>query len=59
MQCFPLKTLDTIGICQRPVFSHDVSQCMHKITLKEGQTCENLDSIGRRSCKIIMEEKHS
>ena len=29
---FPLKTLDTIGNCQRPVFSLGVSQHMHKIT---------------------------
>ena len=28
----PLKTLDTIGNCQRPVFSLSVSQHMHKIT---------------------------
>ena len=27
-----LKTLDTIGICQRPVFSLGVSQHMHKTT---------------------------
>ena len=32
-QCpLPLKTLDTIGNCQRPVFSLGVSQHMHKIT---------------------------
>ena len=28
----PLKILDTIGNCQRPVFSLSVSQHMHKIT---------------------------
>ena len=28
----PLKTLDTIGNCQRPVFSLGVSQHMHTIT---------------------------
>ena len=28
----PLKTVDTIGNCQRPVFSLGVSQHMHKIT---------------------------
>ena len=28
----PLNTLDTIGNCQRPVFSFGVSQHMHKIT---------------------------
>ena len=27
-----LKTVDTIGNCQRPVFSLGVSQHMHKIT---------------------------
>ena len=27
-----LKTVDTIGICQRPVFSFGVSHYMHKIT---------------------------
>ena len=27
----PLKTLDTFGNCHRPVFSHGVSQHMHKI----------------------------
>ena len=29
---FYLKTLDTIGKCQRPVFSVGVSQHMHKLT---------------------------
>ena len=38
-----LKTMDTIGNCQRPVFSLAVSQHMHKIT--------NL------SCEITMKEK--
>ena len=41
-----LKPVDTIGNCQRPVFSLAVSQHMHKIT--------NLCSIGRRCCKIIL-----
>ena len=27
-----LKTMDTIGNCQRPVFTLGVSQHMHKIT---------------------------
>ena len=31
---FPLKTLDTIGNCQRAVFSLGVSQYMHKIKKK-------------------------
>ena len=31
-RCLNLKTLDTVGNCQRPVFSHGVSQHMHKIT---------------------------
>ena len=47
-----LKTLDTIGNCQRPVFSLGVSQHMHKIT-----TCENLSLIGRWSCEITTKEK--
>ena len=47
-----LKTLDTIGNYQRPVFLFVVSQHMHK-----KQTCENLSSIGRRSCEITMTEK--
>ena len=32
MNLYELKTLDTIGNCQRPFFSLDVSQHMHKIT---------------------------
>ena len=48
----PLKSVYTIVNCQRPVFSLGVSQHMHKIT------CENLSSIGRRSCEITMKEKH-
>ena len=45
-----LKTLDTIGNCQRPVFPLGVSQhYMHKIT--------NLWKFGCRSCEIIMKEK--
>ena len=50
----PLKTLDTIGNCQRPVFSLAVSQHMHK-----KQTCENLSLIGHRSCEITMKEKNT
>ena len=48
-----LKTVDTTGYCQRPVFSFGVSQHMHKITnlWKLGF------NIGRRSCEIIIEEK--
>ena len=47
-----LKTVYTIGNCQRPVFSLNVSQ---RIKI---QTCENLSSIiGLRSCEIIMKEK--
>ena len=49
--CFK-KTLDTIGNCQRPVLSLVVSQICIK-----SQTCENLSSIGRWSCEIIMKEK--
>ena len=44
--------LNTIGNCQRPVFSLDVSQHMHT-----KQNCENLSSFGHRSCDIIMKEK--
>ena len=44
-----LTTLDTFGKCHRPVFSLCVSQNLH--------TCENFNSIGRRSCETIMEEK--
>ena len=44
-----LKTLDTNG--QRSVFSLGVSQHMHK------KKCENLSSIGRRSCEIIIIEE--
>ena len=47
-----LKTLDTIGNCQRPVFSLGVSQHMHN-----KQTCETLSSICRQSCEMIMKEK--
>ena len=53
---YVLKTLDTIGNCQRPVFSLCVSQHMHKMTK---QTCANLSSIGRRSCKISKEKNES
>ena len=42
-----LKTVDTIGICQRPVFSLGVYQHMHQI----------MSSIGRRSCELTMKEK--
>ena len=44
---FILKTLNTIGSCQRPVFSLGV---LYKI-------CVNLSSIGCRSCEITMKEK--
>ena len=50
-----LKTLDTICNCLRPVFSLSVSQHMHK----KKKTCENLISIGRRSCEITMKEKNT
>ena len=46
--------MDTIGNCQRPVFSLGVSQHMHKITNRE-----NLNSIGRQSCEITMKEKNT
>ena len=47
-----LKDMDTIGKCQRPVFTLGVSPHMHK-----KQTCENMSSIGRQSYEIIMKEK--
>ena len=47
-----LKTLDTIGNCQRLVFSLGVSQHIHKIT-----NLWKFELIGHRSCKIIMKEK--
>ena len=47
----PLKTLDNIvGNCQSPVYSLGVSQHYAQ------KNCENFNSIGRRSCEIIMEE---
>ena len=49
-----IKIVDTIGNCQRPVFSLCVSQHMHK-----KQTCENLSSIGGQSCEIWMKTKHT
>ena len=49
-----LKTVDTIGKCQRLVLLLGVSQHLHK-----KQTCENLSSIGRQSCEIIMKEKEN
>ena len=51
---FPLKTLDTIGNCQRPVLSLGVLDL--NICTKQ-QICENLNSTGRRSCVIIMKER--
>ena len=46
--CRPFNWQWTLFVsCQRPVFSLGVSQHMHKIT------CEDLSSIGRRSCEII------
>ena len=50
-----LKTLNTIGNCQRQVFSNTwcistYRPYMHKIT--------NLCSIGHQSCEITMNEKH-
>ena len=44
-----LKSLNSFGNCQRPVFSLGVSHFMHKII----KTCNNLNSIGRRSCDTI------
>ena len=40
-----LKTVDTIGNCQNPVFSLGVSQHMHKVT-----------NLGRQTCEIITKE---
>ena len=47
-----LKAVDTIGSCQRLAFTVGVSQHIHKT-----KTCENLSSIGHRTCKIIMKEQ--
>ena len=52
---YTLKALDALGNCQRPVFSLGVSQ--HEWSIKQ-QICENLGSVGYRSCKRIMTEKH-
>ena len=57
-----LKTLDTIGNCQRQVFTVGVSQdkSSHLVYLNisiQQQACENLRYIGRRSCEITMKEK--
>ena len=49
-----LKTLDTIGNCQRLVFKVGVSQHLHKINNKPVK----LISVGRQSCKILMKEKN-
>ena len=51
--CMPsLNTLDTIGNCQRPVFSLGVAQHMHKQT-----NLWKFELNWLRSCEIIMEEK--
>ena len=52
--CYYLKTVDTIGNCQRPVFSLGVSQHIHKMTM-----CEKFELNCGQSCEIhvIMEEK--
>ena len=42
-------------IVNRPVFSLGVSQSQHNMHKK--QTCENLSSVGRRSCEIIIKGK--
>ena len=58
--CMPehpaLKTLDSIGNCQRPVFSLGVSQHMHKITNLWKFV---LNWSREKSCERIMEEKTS
>ena len=60
--CHSLKTLDTIGNCQRPVLSFGVSQHMHKITnlwkfelnwsLKLRHNNESKSTLVRRSCVL-------
>ena len=47
-----LKAVDTVGICQRLAFTVGVSQHMHN-----NKNCENLSSIGHRTCEISMKEK--
>ena len=47
-----LKRMDTIGNCQRPVFSLGVAQHMHKQT-----NLWKFELNWLRSCEIIMEEK--
>ena len=49
-----IKTLDTFGNCQRPVFPLGVSQHMHTIT-----NLWEFKLICARSCKIIMTEKRT
>ena len=49
-----LKTVDTIGNCQRPVFSLGVSQHMHKIT---NVWKFELNWSSKLRGKVIMEEK--
>ena len=50
-QC-ALKTQDTIGNCQRPVFLLGVIQHMHKI-----KTCENLSPLVVEDARKIMKEE--
>ena len=50
---FVFKTLDLFGNCQRPVLSHGVSQHIIKYQIN----CENLSSIGHRSCEITMDNQ--
>ena len=51
-----LKTLDTIGNCQRPVFSRGVSQHIHKITnlwkFELGWSSKLRDNNGRKDTLV-------
>ena len=53
----PVKTLDTIGNCQRPVFSLGVSQHMHKITnlwkFELNRSSELRDKIERKKDTLV------
>ena len=49
----PLKPVDTIG----NIVKDQPSQLVYLNICIKKQTCENLNSIGRRSCEIIMKEK--
>ena len=49
----PLKAVDTVGNCQRLTFTVGVSH--HYMQ----QICENLSSIGHRTCEILTKGKNT